>query len=249
MSLDVFGRFRPFVLHHHQDAEAELGHDLGRVGAHRRRVKAALRMRDRPRPHRGARYAEELAVMLEAVARQRLDDDVGGLDKARPCLAHRHPEPLVFDAGRTPPKAEQTPPAAQYIEQRDLLRDPDGIVPRQDDDRGTELDTAGAAGVIRQQLARRRRHRIAGEMVFEREQGIEPERFGEVAHRQVAPDHGRIGPAGLAQHIQRDPDLHGTLRKTIRRNDPPTSLPRQPAHRCGAVQTSVEERRTGARVA
>ena len=62
---DVLGGFRPFVLHHHQDAKAELGHDLGRFRADRRGVEALLGMRDRARPDRGARDLVELALPLE----------------------------------------------------------------------------------------------------------------------------------------------------------------------------------------
>ena len=112
---DVGRGLGPFVLHDHQDAEAELGHDLGRVGADRRGVEAALGMRDRPRPDRGARDLEELALMLEAVLRQRLDDDLRRLDKARSRLFHRDAEALVFDARGAAPEAEQTTPAAQDV--------------------------------------------------------------------------------------------------------------------------------------
>src|SRR5438045_2153577 len=107
-------------------------------------------MRDRPRPDRSARDVEELAVMLEAVVGQRLDDDVRRLDKARPRLAHRDAEPLVLDARRAAPKAEQAAPAAQNVQEGDLLGDPDRIVPRQHDDGGAEANAAGAPGEIRE---------------------------------------------------------------------------------------------------
>src|SRR5438552_11284212 len=105
-------------------------------------------MRDRPRPDRGARDLEELAVMFEAVVGQRLDNDVRRLDKARPRLAHRDAEPLIFDARRAAPEAEQATPAAQDVQERDLLGDPDRVVPWQHDDGGTEADAAGAPGEI-----------------------------------------------------------------------------------------------------
>ena len=176
-------------------------------------------MRDRPRPDRGARDLEEFAVVLEALVRQRLDDDLRRLDKARPRLPHRDAEALVFDARRAAPEAEQAAPAAQDIEQRDLLGDAHRVVPRQHDDRGAELDALGAAGVIGQQLGRRRRHRVAGEVVLEREQRVEAERLGQIAERQMLADHRGVGAAGLAQHVERDPDFHGVPPDPIRLSD------------------------------
>ena len=190
---DVLGRLRPFVLHDDQDAEAELGHDLGRFRADRRGVEALLGMRDRARPDRGARDLVELALPLEFGLAQRLADQLRGFGEARPRLAHRDAEALVFDARRAPAKAEQAAPAAQDVEQRDLLGDADRVVPRQHDDRGAERDPLGAAGEIGQQLQRRRRHRIAGEMMLEREQRVEAERLGEVAHRQMIGDDRHVG--------------------------------------------------------
>src|SRR5271169_5627694 len=49
--------------------------------------------------------------------------EVRGFGKARPGLTHRNAEALIFDARRSPAKAEQAAPAAQYVEERDLLGD------------------------------------------------------------------------------------------------------------------------------
>src|ERR1044071_4333202 len=105
-------------------------------------------MRDRPRPDRRARDLEELALLLEAVLGQRLDDDLRRLDKARPRLLHRDAEAFVFDARGTAPKAKQAAAAAEDIEQRDLLRDSHRVMPGQHDDRGAQANAAGAAGKI-----------------------------------------------------------------------------------------------------
>ncbi len=45
-------------------------------------------------------------------------------------------------------------------------------------------------------------------MVFEREERVEAERLGEVAERQMLADDRRVGPAGLTQHVKRDPYFH-----------------------------------------
>ena len=205
---DVFRRLGPFVLHDHQQPEAELGHDLGRVRADRRGVEAPLRVRDRPGADRGARDFVEFSLIGKGLVAQRLNDDLRRLDKARPRLLHRNAEPLVFDAGGAAPEPEHAAPAAQQIEQRDLLGDAHRVVPRQYDDRGAELDALCAPGIVGEKLGRRRRHRIAGEMVFEREDRVEAERLGKIAERQMLADHRGVGPAGLAQHVERDPDFH-----------------------------------------
>ena len=214
---DVLRGFRPFVLHDHQYAEAELRHDLGRVRADRRGIEPPLGMRHRPRPDRGARDLEEPPFMLEAVVRQGLDDDLRRFDKAWPRLVHRDAEALVFDARRAASEAKHATSAAQDVEQCDFFGDPHRIMPGQHDDRGAEADAAGAASEIGEQLRRRRRHRVAGEVVFEREQRVEAQGLGEIADRQMLADDGCVRAPGLAQHVERGPDLHG--------NPPGPSLP------------------------
>jgi hypothetical protein len=46
-------------------------------------------------------------------------------------------------------------------------------------------------------------------MMFEREQRVEAQRLGEVAHRQMLADHRGVRAAFLAQHVERDADFHG----------------------------------------
>src|SRR5207244_3637424 len=103
-------------------------------------------------PDRGARDLEKLALVLEAVIRQCLDDDLRRLDKARPRLFHRNAEAFVFDARRATPKTEDATAAAQDVEQRYLLGDTHRIVPRQYDDCGPEADPAGSTGKIGEEL-------------------------------------------------------------------------------------------------
>src|ERR1019366_87284 len=66
-----------------------------------------------------------------------------------------------------------------------------------------------AASVIRQQLQRRRRHGIAGEVMLQCEQTVEAERFGEIAELQMLVDDGGVRAACLAEHVERDSDFHG----------------------------------------
>src|SRR6266436_9405670 len=107
-------------------------------------------MRDRARPDRCARDLVELALPLEFGLGKRLADELRRLGKARPRLAHRYPEPGIFDTRRSAAKAEEAAPAAEDVEEGDLLGDADRIVPRQYDDRGPERYPLGAAGEIGQ---------------------------------------------------------------------------------------------------
>src|ERR1700722_15284203 len=86
---DVLRRFRPFVLHDHQEAEAELRHDLGRVGTNRQGADAPTGVRVRARAAGGARNMGDSPLIREAVLAERLDDSLPRLNKARPRLAHR----------------------------------------------------------------------------------------------------------------------------------------------------------------
>ena len=184
--LDVLAALAPFVLHDEQHAEAELGDDLGRFRADRAGIEAPLGIGDRPRPDRHARDLEELALVLEHFVAQRLDHDLRRLGEARPRLAHRDAEAFVLGRGGAAPEAEQAAPAAHDVEQRDLLGDPHRVVPRQHDHRGAELDALGAAGEVGQQLGRRRRHGVAGEVMLQRPQRVEAERLDQIAHRRSA---------------------------------------------------------------
>ena len=208
---DVLGGLRPLVLHDDEQAEAELGHDLGRLRAHRRGVEAPLGVRDRARPDRRPRDLEELAVPLEDVLGQRLDDDLGGLHEARPRFLHRDAEAGVLHGGRAAAEAEHAAAVREDVEQRDLLGHPHRVVPGQHDDRGAEDDALGAAGDVAQQLGRRRRHGVAGEVVLQREDRVEAERLGQVAQGQVLGEHGGVRAAFLRQHVERDADSHDVL--------------------------------------
>jgi hypothetical protein len=97
------------------------------------------------------------------------------------------------------------------IDQRDLLRHADRIVPRQHDDRGAEVEALRPAGVIREQVRRRRRHRVPGEVVLECPQRIEAERLGQIAERHVLREYRRVGAAFLLQHVERHSDFHECL--------------------------------------
>ena len=116
--------------------------------------------------------------MLEHLVLERLDHDLGSFRESGPRLVHRHAETGVFHARCAAAETKQAPPPGENVEMGDHLRYPDRIVPRQHDDGGPELDPLRATREVGQRLRRLRRHRIAREMMFERENGVESERLG-----------------------------------------------------------------------
>ncbi len=150
-----------------------------------------------------------LALPFKFRLAERQADELRRLDEAWARFLHRDAEAGVFDRRRATAEAEQAAPAAQNVQQRDLFGDADRVVPWQHDDGGTKCDALGAAGEIAQQLRRRRRHRIAGEVVLQRENGVEAERLGKIAEFQMVPIDGNVRPSRLGQDAERYTDLHG----------------------------------------
>jgi len=109
-------------------------------------------------------------------------------------------------------EAEQATAAAHDVQKRDLLGHAHGIVPRQHDHRGAELDAPGAAGEVGEQLRRRGRHGVAGEVMLERPQRIEAQRLDEIAELEMLLHHGNVWLVVLVEHVHRDADFHGFLR-------------------------------------
>ena len=54
-------------------------------------------------------------------------------------------------------------------------------------------------------------------MMLEREDGIEAERLGEIAEREMLRDDLDIGAASLTQHVERNADFHRFLSVTRNR--------------------------------
>ena len=149
---DVLGRLRPLVLHDDQEAEAELGHDLRRLRADRRRIEPPLRIGHRPRPDRHFWNFVELPVPFEDFVTQCFGHELRGFGEARPRLLHRHAEARILHGGRTTAEAEHTAAVGEDVEERDLLGHPHRVVPRQHDHGGAERDPLRPAGDVAEQL-------------------------------------------------------------------------------------------------
>ena len=133
---------------------------------------------------------------------ERKANELCRFDEARARLLHRNAEAGVFDRRSASAEAEQAAPAAQHVQQRDLFGDADRVVPWQHDDCGAECNALRSAGEVAQQLRRRRRHRIAGEVVLQREDRVIAERLGEIAEFQMVAVHGDIRSSRLGQNAE-----------------------------------------------
>ena len=201
----------PTPLRDDEHPEAHLRHDLGRFRADRRGVEPRLRVGDGPRADLDVGNPVILAFVGETVLRQPAADDVRTLDEPLARLVHRDPKTGILDRGRAAAEAEDRPPAGHQVEQRDLLRDLDRVVPGQDDDRGAELDLLGPPGHVRQQLAGVGRHDVAGEVVIQAPQRIEPIGFRLVRNRQFLPIRLQVRLPVEAGQLHDGADLHGVL--------------------------------------
>ena len=74
-----------------------------------------------------------------------------------------------------------------------------------------ECDALRAARKVAEQLHRCRRHRVAGEVMLQREDRIEAKRLGKIAKFKMFLVDGYIRSSRLRQDAQRNADLHGRL--------------------------------------
>src|SRR5690606_254793 len=216
-----------------------------RLRAHRGSIGATLRMRDRSRPDRHSRDLEEFAVVLEHFVRECLDHDLGGLGEAGPGLAHGNAEALVLDRGGAAAEAEQAAPAAHDVEQRDLLGYAHRIMPRQHDHRRAELHPLRPPGEIGERLGRRRRHRVAGEMMLERKDRVEAERLRQIGESIMLADHLGLRATRLLLDAYAGANLHRRLLPLVGAGAGPRR--RTTPARSPAARYSMEARTPGRR--
>src|ERR1043166_852466 len=94
----------------------------------------------RPRTDLDARLLVELAVALDEPGLQRIDDHRRRLIEALARFVHAKANRGEFAPRQPAPETKAKPPLAQHVEHRRLLRDPQGVVPRQDNGGGTQID-------------------------------------------------------------------------------------------------------------
>src|SRR5258708_2691386 len=101
-----------------------------------------------PRTDLDFRNLVVLAVEREALLRKSLADDDRAFDEAIARFLHVDAKAVVFDRRGAAPEAEDRPAARDDIEQCDLLRDLNRVMPWQHDDRGAKLHALRTAGNV-----------------------------------------------------------------------------------------------------
>ena len=133
------------------------------------------------RPDVASRLLDELAVALDVAVLQPFEHHAGVLQEHLAARVHRNAEPLVLDASQATADPENQPTAGEVVEHRDPLDKPCGVVPRQHDHAGTDLQV-GASRDPPQELQGVGAHRVVGEVVLHRPDRVEAEVLGLLHH-------------------------------------------------------------------
>src|SRR5215469_2370651 len=86
-------------------------------------------------------------------------------------------------------------------------------MPGQDNHGGAKCHSFRAASEVTEQLHRRWRHRIAGEVVFQREDRVEPKRLYQIAQLKMFFVHSNVRSTRLSKDTERHADFHRFLQR------------------------------------
>ena len=106
-----------------------------------------------------------------------VEDQPGGLVEAVARLRHVDAEARVLAPRQAATQAEHGPAIREVVEQHDLLRHAQRIVPRQDEGAGAEPDALGLSGQPGEELRVVRTGRVVEEVVLDHEHLVEAERL------------------------------------------------------------------------
>src|SRR5438093_918127 len=199
----------PRLLRDDQEADAEPGHDDGRLGRDRGGVGPAAKRLERPRSELAPLLLHEAAVELAIAAFEALEDHLRRLAEDRAAVLLVHAEPFELHAPEPATEAEDQAPVRHVIEHHHLLGHAQGAVPGQHHHHRAELDSFRAPGEVREVEEDVGAHRVVGEVVFDAPQRFEPERLGEIAEAKLVPVDVAIGsPFALALNNAAQSDVH-----------------------------------------
>ena len=167
----------PRLLRNDQQADAQLRHDRHGFGRHGRGIRAAPEGIGGVRADVAPRLAGVLAAFDVALF-EPLQDQFGVFHETVAALVLVDAEPVVLYLGEAAAEPEDHAPARHVVEQRDLFRHADRVVPWQDDDHRAQLGGRGLARHVGQELHRVWAHRVVGEVVLDGPDGVEAERLG-----------------------------------------------------------------------
>ena len=132
-----------------------------------------------------------MTTALHVALLQGVEHQFGILDEEIAALVLIEAETLVLDSRKPAAEAQDEAAVGEMVEQRDLLGDPNRIVPGQHDHHRTELHVFGLARHVRQELQDVGAHRVVVEMMLDRPYRVESEWLGHLGKPQfVAVDLG-----------------------------------------------------------
>ena len=169
-----------------QQRRAQVGRDERRVRRHPDAVSRSARSGRRRGVDLDRRLLVERAATAHDPGPQPPDDHLGRLVEALARGAHVDAEPGVLHLRQASAEADEQPPVAEVIQQRQLLDHAHGVVPRQDHRTEPELDPARPAGQVAQRQEVVGAGAVVGvEVVLRRPGGVETEVFGQLEHRRL----------------------------------------------------------------
>ena len=181
----LLGHLFPRLLRNDEDAHAELGHDLHRLGGDGGGIGAAAKALEGRGPDVRARLADELAVELAVTLLQSLQQHLGVLDEALAALAHGHAEPVELDLARPAPEAQDHPAARDVVEHGDFFGHPHGIVPGQHDDHRAQGHPGGAPRHVGEELQHVGAHGVVGKVVLDAPDGVETQWLAQIGEPEI----------------------------------------------------------------
>jgi hypothetical protein len=162
-----------------------------------------------PRPDLPAGLLHRLAA-LDVALLEPLNDQVGVLDEAVTGIVHVEPEAVVLDPAQAPAEAQDHAPIGEVVQHRHLLRHPHGVVPRQHDHHRAQLDATGLRCDVGEELHGVGRHRVVGEVMFDRPHRVEAQRLCQQCHPDLLlPDLAVRQGVERVLEDRRVPDMHG----------------------------------------
>ncbi len=167
VAVEFGNQFFPGLLRDHENADAELRHDLDRLRTDRRRIGASAERLERAGTDFAARLLDVFAVKLAIAVLQPFEKHLRILDEGAAALVHVEAIAFELDAPEPASDAEDHAAIRHMVEHRHFFRDAHRVVPRQHDDSRAELDILGAAREIGQELRHVRAHRVVGEVMLD----------------------------------------------------------------------------------
>src|SRR5688572_6637797 len=191
-----------------QHVEAAPRRVIEGVGALRRHPDRRVRLLQRLREDRGLRNLENLALVGERLAFERLHQDVDRLVPALSARIELETEALELVALVAAAEPDVDASAGEQVERRDLLGDDQGMMYREHDHRRAHPQLRGLRGDVGRELQRARQVAISGEVMLGEPRVAEAERFGGLRLLEPVRIDLRRGAGGRRLQEQEDAGVH-----------------------------------------